>query len=121
MEAVNILEKFGKFSEYWHPYVVAESNGQHIRVAKLKGDFVWHTHEDEDELFIVVKGSMRVKFRDREVPVNEGELFVVPRGVEHCPVADDEVYLINITNAETTHTGSTESDITVDVADMARI
>lgn len=121
MEAVNLLEKFGKFSDYWHPYIVAESNGQHIRLAKLKGEFVWHKHDQEDELFIVVKGNLTVKFRDREVAVREGELFVVPRGVEHCPVAEEDVYLINITNAETTHTGSVKSDITVGIEEMERI
>lgn len=118
MHTVNLAEKFAKFSTYWHPHVVAQANGQHVRLAKLKNEFVWHCHADEDELFIVVKGTLTVKFRDREETVSEGELLVIPRGVEHMPVAEEEVHLINITKAETTHTGSTSAGITVDIKDM---
>jgi len=118
MHTVNLAEKYAKFSTHWHPHVVAEANGQHVRLAKLKDEFVWHSHADEDELFIVIKGTLTVKFRDREETVSEGELLVIPRGVEHMPVAEEEVYLINITKAETTHTGSTVADITVQIEDM---
>ncbi len=121
MHTINLADKYAQFSTYWNPHVVAEANGQHVRLAKLKGEFVWHSHAEEDELFIVVKGTLKVHFRDREEIVSEGELLVIPRGVEHMPVAEEEVYLINITKAETTHTGSTETDITVPVEDMRRI
>ncbi len=118
MHTVNLAEKYAEFSTHWHPHVVAEANGQHVRLAKLKDEFVWHSHADEDELFIVIKGTLTVKFRDWEETVSEGELLVIPRGVEHMPVAEEEVYLINITKAETTHTGSTDADITVQIEDM---
>lgn len=121
MNTINLADKFAQFSTYWNPHVVAEANGQHVRLAKLKDEFVWHSHADEDELFIVVKGTLKVCFRDREEIVSEGELLVIPRGVEHMPVAEEEVYLINITKAETTHTGSIEADITVPIEDMKRI
>jgi len=121
MHTVNLAEKFAKFSTYWHPHIVAEANGQHVRLAKLKNEFVWHRHEEEDELFIVVKGTLTVKFRDREEIVSEGELLVIPKGVEHMPMAKEEVHLINITKAETTHTGSTRGDITVPIDEMPTI
>lgn len=121
MHTINLAEKYDQFSTHWHPHIVAESNGQHVRIAKLKGEFVWHSHADEDELFIVVKGTLTVRFRDREEIVSEGELLVIPRGVEHMPMAEEEVFLINITKAETKHTGATDADITIDIADMAKI
>ncbi len=121
METINLLEKFNQISKHWHPHVVAEANGQHIRLAKLKDEFVWHSHAEEDELFIVFRGTLTVEFRDRTVQVGEGELLVIPRGVEHRPVADKEVLLVNITQAGTTHTGSTESEITVPLSQMPRI
>ncbi len=121
MNTVNLADKYAKFSSHWTPHVVAEANGQHVRLAKLKGEFVWHSHAEEDELFIVVKGTLKVRFRDREETVSEGELLVIPKGVEHMPFAEEEVLLINITKAETTHTGTTTSDITVPIEDMKRI
>ncbi len=121
MQTINLMEKFSQISKYWYPHVAAEANGQHIRLAKLKDDFVWHSHEFEDELFIVVKGTLTVHFRDRKETVSEGEMLVIPRGVEHKPEAKEEVLLVNITRAETTHTGSTNSDVTVDITEMPRI
>jgi hypothetical protein len=88
--AVNLAEKFGLFAEHWQPRVVGELNGQHVKLVKLLGAFVWHHHADEDELFLVVRGSLRMQFRGGEVTVGEGEVIVVPRGVEHRPVADEE-------------------------------
>ncbi len=120
MSAVNIAEKFGGITKHWFPHIVAEANGQHVRLAKLKDEFVWHSHADEDELFIVVKGTLQVHFRDRVETVNEGELLVIPKGVEHKPVAEEEVLLINITKAEAKHTGDVESDVTVDIQKMPR-
>ncbi len=121
MDTVNIAEKFNKFSEYWSPKLIAEANGQHVRIAKLKGEFVWHSHKDEDELFIVIKGVLTVHFRDKSVVVSEGELIVIPKGVEHKPEAGEEVHLINITKAEATHTGDIQTDVTVDISDMHKL
>jgi len=120
MQAVNIEKKFRNIDKYWFPHVVAEANGQHVRLAKLKDEFVWHSHADEDELFIVVKGTLQVHFRDRIETVREGELLVIPKGEEHKPVAEEEVLLINITKAEAKHTGDTETDITVAIEDMPK-
>ena len=91
MEVVSLAQKFSLFSDYWSPKIVAELNGQQVKVAKLKGEFIWHHHEHEDELFLVMKGCLRIRLRDREVIVNEGEFFVVPKGVEHQPIAEEEV------------------------------
>ncbi len=121
MEKINIAEKFGLFSDHWKPHVAAEANGQHVRFAKLKGEFVWHSHADEDELFIVVKGRLTVRFRDRDIELSEGEMMVIPRGVEHMPVAEEEVHLINITRAETTMTGNVESDRAIPVSQLDRV
>ncbi|WP_419906930.1 cupin domain-containing protein [Hoeflea sp.] len=121
MEKINLAQKFAQIPDYWMPRIAAESNGQHVRFAKLKGEFVWHSHDDEDELFIVVKGRLTVRFRDREVNVSEGEMLVIPRGVEHMPVADEEVHLINITRAETTMTGNVDSDRAIPVSELQTI
>lgn len=121
MNAINLAEKFEKISEYWHPHVVAEANGQHIRLAKLSGEFIWHNHAEEDELFLVIKGQLKVHFRDKIETVSEGEILVIPKGVDHMPVAEDEVLLVNITAAQTSHTGSVRSDVTVEIKDMPRL
>ena len=114
MEKVNLAEKFSRFDEYWSPKIVGEVQGMHVKIAKLKGEFVWHHHENEDELFFVVKGRLLLKFRDREVWIEPGEFLVVPRGVEHCPVAEDEVHLLMIEPTGTLNTGNvTDSDKTV--------
>ena len=88
METVNLTEKFSRFSDYCNPRVIGEVNDCHVKAVKLKGEFIWHHHDREDELFLVVKGTLRMKFRDREAVVRTGEFVVVPKGVEHCPVAD---------------------------------
>jgi mannose-6-phosphate isomerase-like protein (cupin superfamily) len=121
MQTINLMEKFNLISQYWHPHIAAEANGQHIRLAKLKGDFVWHSHAHEDELFIVIKGTLTVHFKDKIETITEGEMLVIPKGVEHKPEAKEEVLLVNITKAETSHTGATNADITVDISDMPRI
>lgn len=120
MQVINIEKKFEDIDKFWYPHIVAEANGQHVRLAKLKDEFVWHSHAEEDELFIVVKGVLHVHFRDRVETIREGELLVIPKGVEHKPVADEEVLLINITKAEAKHTGDVDSEITVSLDDMPR-
>lgn len=121
MEKINIAEKFDRIDDYWKPRIAAEANGQHVRLAKLKGDFVWHSHADEDELFIVVSGRLTVRFRDREIEVGEGEMLVIPRGVEHLPVAQEEVHLINITAAATTMTGDVESKLAIPIDQLQTV
>jgi mannose-6-phosphate isomerase-like protein (cupin superfamily) len=115
MEAINLAEKFAGFSDYWSPKIVGELNGQHVRLVKLQGEFVWHHHDNEDELFLVVKGQLLMKFRDREVWVNEGEFIIVPRGVEHLPVAEQEVHVVLLEPATTLNTGNIENQRTVKV------
>jgi mannose-6-phosphate isomerase-like protein (cupin superfamily) len=111
---VNLAEKFALFSEPWRPKVVGELNGQHVKVVKLLGEFVWHHHADEDELFLVVKGRLRMQFRGGDVAVNPGEFIVVPRGVEHRPVADEEVHVVLFEPASTVNTGNVTNERTVD-------
>ncbi len=113
MDKVNLDEKFRLFSEYWQPKIVAELNGQHVKLAKLVGPFGWHRHDAEDELFLVLKGTLRMEFRDRTVDLAKGELLVVPRGIEHRPVADEEVHLLMFEPAGTMNTGNVTSERTV--------
>lgn len=112
MQKVNIAEKFSKISEYWKPYIAAELNGQHLKLDKLKGEFIFHHHEHEDEMFLVVKGRFRMEFRDRHEWIEEGELIVVPRGVEHRPVADEECWLLLFEPASTLNTGNVVNEFT---------
>jgi mannose-6-phosphate isomerase-like protein (cupin superfamily) len=114
VEAVNLAEKFSLFSDYWSPKIVGELNGQQIKLAKLKGEFVWHNHEKEDELFLVVKGRLRMKLRDREVLIREGEFLIVPRGTEHLPIADEECRVVLLEPASTLNTGNVKNERTVD-------
>jgi mannose-6-phosphate isomerase-like protein (cupin superfamily) len=113
MRKVNLREKLALISDYWNPRVVAELNGQHVKLVKFKGEFVWHDHADEDEMFFVVRGQFRMEFRDRSVDLSEGEFLVVPRGVEHRPVADEEVEVMLFEPAQIRHTGDVQSEITV--------
>ena len=106
MEKINIKEKLGQFSDYWNPRIVGELNGQHVKLAKLQGEFVWHHHEEEDELFLVVKGHLLMKFRDRDVWVEEGEMIIVPAKVEHMPVAPQEVHILLFEPMSTRNTGN---------------
>lgn len=121
MKVINLSKALNNINDFWRPRIAAEANGQHFRIAKLKDEFVWHAHADEDEVFIVLKGTLTVKFRDGDKTVREGELLVIPAGVEHCPVADEEVHLLNVTKAETTHTGNVVSDVTVPLSDFERV
>jgi mannose-6-phosphate isomerase-like protein (cupin superfamily) len=113
METVNLKDKFGKFQDYWNPRVIGEVNDCHIKAVKLMGEFIWHHHDNEDELFLVVKGTLRMKFRNREAVVREGEFVIVPRGVEHCPVADEEVHIVLIEPRTTLNTGNIQNERTV--------
>ena len=114
MTKVNLAEKFALFSECWSPRIVGELNGQQVKLVKLKGEFVWHHHENEDELFLVVKGRLVIKLRDGEIVLNEGEFVIIPRGVEHCPVAEDEVQVILLEPKTTLNTGDVRNERTVD-------
>ena len=112
--AVNLAEKFASFAEHWQPRVAADLNGQQVKLVKLLGEFVWHHHADEDELFLVVRGRLRMQFPGREVAVAPGEFIVVPRGVEHRPVADEEVHVVLFEPASTRNTGNVTSERTVE-------
>jgi len=114
MQRVNLAEQFSRFSEHWKPHIAGELNGQHVRLAKLKGEFVWHHHEREDELFLVVHGRMRMHFRDRVVDVGPGEFLIVPHGVEHKPSADEETHVMLFEPAETLNTGNLRNERTVE-------
>ncbi len=113
MQKVNLAAAFASFDERWSPRVAAELNGQQVRLAKLEGPFVWHRHEHEDELFLVVQGRLTLRLRDRDIELEEGELFVVPRGVEHLPVAEAECHVLLFEPASTRNTGEVESERTV--------
>ena len=112
IETVNLAEKFAGFSEHWQPRIVGELNGQHVKVVKLLGDFVWHHHEEEDEMFLVTRGTLTIEFRDRTVTVREGEFCIVPHGVEHRPVAPQEVEVLLFEPASTLNTGNVVSERT---------
>jgi len=113
MDKVNIGEKLSQFSDHWNPRVVGKLNGQHVRLAKFQGEFVWHQHEREDEFFLVIQGSFDMQLRDRVETLNEGEFIIVPCGVEHCPRADEEVHVLLFEPASTLNTGESENDLTV--------
>lgn len=113
MQVVNLREKLALFSDHWNPRIVGELNGQQVKLAKFQGEFVWHSHAGEDELFLVLRGNFRMEFRDRSVEVSEGEFLIVPRGVEHRPVAESEVDILLFEPAVTRHTGDVESELTV--------
>ena len=116
---VNLLEKFGLFDERFHPKIVGDLNDHQVKVVKLLGEFVWHHHENEDELFLVVKGRMRMGLRDGDVELSEGELFIVPKGVEHKPSADEECWIVLIEPGSTLNTGNVIGEKTV--AELERI
>jgi mannose-6-phosphate isomerase-like protein (cupin superfamily) len=112
MDKVVVQEKLSLFQDYWNPRIVGELNGQHVKLVKFKGEFVWHSHEHEDEMFYVVDGIMHMEFRDRTVTVNKNEFIIVPRGVEHKPVAIDEVSVMLFEPASTINTGTAGGELT---------
>ncbi len=113
MNKVNLSQKFNLFDEHWTPKIVGELNGQHVKLVKIKGEFVWHKHDVEDELFMVVKGSMVIRLRDKDIQLEEGELCIVPRGIEHKPVASEETHVLMFEPISTVNTGDAESELTV--------
>ena len=113
MEKVNLAGKFGLFREYWSPKIAGELNDSYLKLVKLKGEFVWHHHEAEDELFLVVKGRLLIKLRDRDIWLDEGEFVIIPRGVEHCPVAEEEAHVLLLEPKSTVNTGNVQSERTV--------
>lgn len=112
MDKVNLEEKFTLFSEYWSPKIVGELNGQNVKLAKFKGEFIWHKHDNEDEMFLVVKGTLKIEFRDKTVTLNKDEFLIVPKGIEHKPVAENEVLVMLFELATTLNTGDTENERT---------
>ena len=115
MDKVNISEKLNQFSDYYNPRIIGELNGQHVKAVKLKGDFIWHKHDHEDEMFLVVRGKLKMEFRDKTVEVSPGEFIIVPRGIEHKPGADEEVHLLLFEPASTLNTGNVVNERTREV------
>lgn len=114
MSIINIKEKFSLFSEHWTPKKIGELNGQQILLAKIKGEFIWHAHEHEDELFMIIKGSLILEFRDKTIELNEGEIYIIPKGVEHKPIAKEEVHVLLFEPLDIKHTGNVMADVTVE-------
>lgn len=121
MDKVNLAEKFASFTEPWVPKIVGELNGQHVKVVKLEGEYIWHSHADEDELFLVVRGHIDIHLRDRVVPLDEGELFIVPRTVEHKPVARGTAHVLLFEPNSTRNTGDEDNAFTIEPKDLQRI
>lgn len=117
VEKVNITEKLSLFPDLWSPKIVGEVNDFHVKLVKLQGEFVWHHHDEEDELFLVVKGRLLIKLRDRDIWLDEGEFVIIPRGVEHLPIAPEEVHVLLVEPKSTLNTGNVRSDRTVEALD----
>ena len=114
IKVINIAEKFSLFNKQWSPKIIGEMNDSYVKIAKLQGEFVWHLHENEDEMFLIIQGSLTIRLRDRDLAVNAGEFVIIPRGVEHMPVAREEVQLMMLEPKTTVNTGNVESDRTVE-------
>lgn len=114
MNVINLEEKYNLFDDHWNPKIVGDLNGQEIKLAKLKGEFVWHSHKDEDELFFIVKGKLKIQFRDKILEITEGEMLIVPKGIEHKPIAEEEVLVMLFEPKGTKHTGDTKHKLTVE-------
>lgn len=112
MKVVSLKEKFSQFSDHWNPRIIGELNGQQVKAAKLKGEFFWHHHDNEDEMFLVIKGKLKMEFRDKVEEIKEGEFIIVPRGIEHKPIAEEEVELLLFEPASTLNTGNIENEKT---------
>ena len=112
MEKINLKDKLAKFSEHWTPKIIAEMNDYQFKLVKIKGEFVWHNHSDTDEVFIVIEGSMKIEFKDEVVELNEGEMYVVPKGVEHKPFAEDECKVLLVEPRGIVNTGDVEGELT---------
>ena len=114
MKAIDLEEKFSQFTEYWSPKVVGELNGQLVKLAKLKGEFVWHHHENEDELFMVIKGELTIKLKEQDINLNEGQFFIIPKGVEHLPIAEEECHVMLFEPKSVLNTGNVVNEKTVE-------
>lgn len=113
-QVINLTEKFNLFSEHWSPKIVGELNESHVKLVKVQGEFVWHHHDNEDELFFVVKGVLTIKLRDKDLTIREGEFAIIPKGVEHMPVADAEVWIMLLEPKTTLNTGNVTDEKTVE-------
>jgi mannose-6-phosphate isomerase-like protein (cupin superfamily) len=114
MNKVNILEKLNQITDFWNPRIAGELNGQHIRLVKIKGEFVFHKHDNEDEMFLVIKGTLKLDFKDKLIEVSNGEFIIVPKGVLHRPIADREVHLMMFVTASNINTGNIENEFTLE-------
>ncbi len=114
MKKINISEKLSLFTEYWSPTIIGEVNDSYVKLAKFKGEFIWHTHENEDEMFYVLKGLLTIKFKEKEVQIGEGECIVIPKGIEHMPVAEEEVHVMLVESKTTLNTGNVINERTVE-------
>ncbi|MBC8496151.1 MAG: cupin domain-containing protein [Anaerolineales bacterium] len=114
---INFQEKFTKFSEHWSPKIIAQMNDYHFKIAKIQGEFVWHSHPETDEVFIIIEGELKIAFRDGISLLKEGEMLVVPKGVEHKPIAEEECHILMIEPAGTVNTGDVGGDLTVEEVD----
>ena len=112
MNKINIEQKLSLFNDHWNPKIIGELNHQHVKLAKLKGEFIWHKHDNEDEMFLVLKGTLKIEFRDRIETINENEMIIVPRGIEHKPIADEEVSIMLFEPVTTVNTGNLENERT---------
>ena len=117
MDKVDLSEQFGRIDALWSPRLAATVNDCHVKLARVRGEFIWHHHADEDEMFLVVRGRLTLRMRDRDVVLEEGELFVVPRGVEHQPVAEEEAWILLVEPASTRNTGNVVNERTVEVVE----
>ena len=115
IEKVNLADKLSLFQDYWSPKIVGELNDAHVKLVKLKGEFTWHHHEAEDELFLVIKGKLLIKLRDRDIWLEEGEFAIIPKGVEHLPIAEEEAHVLLIEPKSTLNTGNVQNERTVSV------
>ena len=114
MEKINIAQKLSLFNDHWNPRIVGELNNQHVKLAKFQGEFIWHKHDNEDEMFLVLEGKFTMEFRDKKVELSKGEFLIVPKGIEHRPVAESEVSIMLFEPATTLNTGDAKSDLTKD-------
>ena len=113
MESINVREKLNLIDDHWNPRIIGELNGQQVKVAKIEGEFVWHNHKNEDELFYIIKGKLIIEFRNKKVELNEGEMIIVPKGVDHKPIAEQEVWIMLFEPKNIKHTGNVEHKLTV--------
>ena len=112
IKKINISQKLSQFKDHWNPRIIGDLNQQHVKLAKLKGEFIWHKHEEEDEMFLVLKGTLKIEFRDRTETIQENEIIIVPKGVEHKPIAEEEVSIMLFEPATTINTGALENERT---------